>query len=704
VETVVTTADVDPDLLSINTIRGLCIDAVEKANSGHPGTPLDIAPVAYTLWQRFLRFDPSDPIWPNRDRFVLSEGHASALLWSLLHLAKVMAVDPAYEILGQPAVTLADLETFRQLNSKCPGHPEYRWTSGVETTTGPLGQGVATSVGMAIGSKWLAARYNRPDFELFDFDVYALAGDGCMMEGISSEAASLAAHLGLSNLCWIYDSNRVTIEGHTDITFTEDVAARFVAYGWNLTTVADANDLDAVARAFHVFKAESERPTLVLVHSHIGYGSPVEDSPKAHGEPLGAEGVRSTKQFLGMPPDAEFFVPDTVYEHFERGIGAAGLTARRAWELMFTEYRRAYPELADEIERMQRRELPMDWESALPTFPPDSKGLASRDSSGQVLNDLAGAVPWVLGGSADLSPSTKTNLTFDGAGDFQADGRSGRNLHFGIREHASAAICNGLALTKLRPYWSGFLIFSDYAKGAIRLSALMEIPVVHVFTHDSIGVGEDGPTHQPVEQLASLRAIPGMLVFRPSDANEVVETWRFVAALHREPAVIVLSRQALPTFDRSVVAPAAGVEKGAYVLIDAADGTPDVILMGTGSEVQLVMAAREELLGEGIDARVVSMPCWELFDRQPREYREQVLPPSVRARVAVEQASTLGWDRYVGDGGAVIGMHTFGASAPLKELLTKFGFTPDRVADVARRCVTAARESVTKESVTKESL
>ena len=514
-----------------------------------------------------------------------------------------------------------------------------------------------------------------------------------MMEGISSEAASLAAHLGLSNLCWIYDSNRVTIEGHTDITFTEDVAARFVAYGWNLTTVADANDIDAVARAFHDFEAEHERPTLILVHSHIGYGSPVEDSPKAHGEPLGPDGVKATKKFFGMPPDAEFFVPDGVYEHFEQGIGARGLQARRAWESRFAEYRAAFPELADEIERIQRRDLPDGWEEALPTFSPDPKGLASRDSSGQVLNDLARAIPWLLGGSADLSPSTKTNLIFEGAGDYQADSTAGRNLHFGIREHASAAISNGLALTKLRSYWSGFLIFSDYAKGAIRLSALMEIPAVHIFTHDSIGVGEDGPTHQPVEQLASLRAVPGLLVFRPADANEVVETWRFVAPLHREPAVIVLSRQALPTLDRSNAAPAAGVAKGAYVLIDAVGGNPDAILMATGSEIQLAVAARDELLSEGIDARVVSMPCWELFDRQPRDYRDQVLPPSVKARVAIEQASTLGWDRYVGDGGAVIGMHTFGASAPLKQLLTKFGFTPDKVAEVARHCVAAQKES-----------
>ncbi|MBP2055169.1 transketolase [Streptomyces griseochromogenes] len=668
------------------------MDAIQAADSGHPGTPMGIAPVAYTLWQHFLRFDPTDPIWPNRDRFVLSEGHASALLWSLLHLAGVQSVDPDYEVLGRPAVTLDDLRTFRQLGSHCPGHPEYRWTSGVETTTGPLGQGVATSVGMAIAGQWLAARYNRDDFTVFDFDVYAMAGDGCMMEGIASEAASLAAHQRLSNLCWIYDSNRVTIEGHTDIAFTEDVAARFIGYGWNVTTVADANDLDAVARALHTFKSEHERPTLIVVHSHIGYGSPVEDTPKAHGAPFGVEGVKSTKRFLGMPEDKDFFVPDGVYEHFAAGVGARGREARTSWEARIEAYRTTHPDLADELERIQRRDLPEGWESALPTFPADPKGIASRDSSGQVLNALAQAVPWVLGGSADLSPSTKTNLTFSGAGDFQADDRSGRNLHFGIREHAATAITNGMALTKLRPYWSGFLIFSDYARGAIRLSALMEIPVVHIFTHDSIGVGEDGPTHQPVEQLASLRAMPGLLVFRPADANEVVETWRVVAALRHEPAVLVLSRQALPTLDRSEMGAASGVARGAYVLVDAADGKPDVILLATGSEVQLALVARAELAAEGLAARVVSMPCWELFDRQPKEYRDSVIPPGVRARVAIEQAATLGWDRYVGDGGAVVGMHTFGASAPLKKLLTKFGFTPEKVTQVARECVAAGRE------------
>jgi transketolase len=671
------------DDLCVTTIRTLCIDAIQTANSGHPGTPVGMAPVAYTLWQQFLRFDPSDPIWPNRDRFVLSAGHASALLWSLLFLTGVRAVDPEYEILGEPAVSLDDLKRFRQLGSKCPGHPEYRWTSGVETTTGPLGQGVATSVGMAIASQWLGARYNRDGFTLFDFDVYAQAGDGCMMEGISSEAASYAAHQRLSNLCWIYDSNRVTIEGHTDLTFTEDVADRFTAYGWNVTTVADANDRDEVAQAFHAFKAEHERPTLVVVHSHIGYGTPVEDTPKAHGEPLGPEGVKEAKRFYGWPEDADFLVPDGVVEHFSEGIGARGREAREAWEALFAEYRAEFPGLADEIERMQRRALPDGWDAGIPSFAADAKGIASRDSSGQVLNAVAQSVPWLVGGAADLAPSTKTRLAFDGAGDFSPGDRSGRNFHFGVREFASAAISNGLALSKLRPFWSGFLIFSDYARGAIRLSALMEIPVIHVFTHDSIGVGEDGPTHQPVEQLASLRAMPGLLVFRPADANEVAETWRYVAQLRHEPAVLVLSRQALPTVDRTVAGSASGVARGAYVLVDSEEA-PDVILIATGSEVSLALEARDELAADGIGVRVVSMPCSELFDRQPQAYRDEVLPPSIRERVAIEQASALGWARYVGDAGAIVAMNTFGASAPLKELVQKFGFTPEAVSTVAR--------------------
>ena len=686
-----TNTKVDLDAKCIDTIRMLCIDAIEAANSGHPGTPIGIAPLTYLLWQQVLRFDPADPIWPNRDRYVLSSGHASALLWSLLHLTGVRAVDPDYEVLGTPAVSLDDLKHFRQLDSKAPGHPEYRWTSGVEATTGPLGTGAATSVGMAVASQWLAARYNREGLTIFDFDVYAQAGDGCMMEGISSEAASFAAHQRLSNLCWIYDSNRVTIEGHTDIAFTEDVAARFAAYGWNVTTVADANDLTQVSKALHDFHAENERPTLVVVHSHIGYGTDVEDTPKAHGEPLGPEGVKAAKRFFGWPEDAEFLVPDGVYAHFAEGIGARGRAAREAWQELFNAYRAEHPELADEVDRMQRRELPEGWDADIPVFPADEKGLASRDSSGQVLNAVAARVPWLLGGAADLAPSTKTQLAFEGAGDFQQDDRGGRNFHFGVREHASAAIANGLALSKLRPFWSGFLIFSDFARGAIRLSALMEIPVLHIFTHDSIGVGEDGPTHQPVEQLVSLRAIPGLLVFRPADANEVAETWRYVMQLQREPAVLVLSRQALPTVDRSAMAPASELAKGAYVLVDADDGLPDVVLIATGSEVGLALSAREELAREGIAARVVSMPCSELFDRQSTEYREAVIPPSVKARVAIEQASTLGWHRYVGDGGAIVGMHTFGASAPLKMLVEKFGFTPDAVARVARERVAAAR-------------
>ena len=673
------------DDLCVATIRTLCIDAIQAANSGHPGTPVGIAPVTYTLWQRFLRFDPSDPIWPNRDRFVLSAGHASALLWALLHLTGVRAVDPDYEILGEPAVPLTDLKRFRQLGSKCPGHPEYRWTSGVETTSGPLGQGVATSVGMAMASQWLGARYNREGYTLFDYDVYAQAGDGCLMEGVASEAASYAAHQRLSNLCWIYDSNRVTIEGHTDLTFTEDVAARFAAYGWNVETVPDANDLEAVERAFHAFRAEHERPTLVVVHSHIGYGTPVEDTPKAHGEPLGPDGVRATKRFLGWPEGADFLVPEGVVTHFADGIGARGREAREAWGELFTEYRAAHPDLGDEIERMQRRALPDGWDETIPTFPADPTGLASRDSGGQVLNAVAERVPWLVGGAADLAPSTKTRLTFAGAGDFAPGDRAGRNLHFGVREFASAAIANGLALSKVRPFWSGFLIFSDYARGAIRLSALMEIPVIHIFTHDSIGVGEDGPTHQPVEQLASLRAMPGLLVFRPADANEVAETWRVVLQLRHEPAVLVLSRQALPTVDRSRFG-APDVARGGYVLADT-EATPDVILLATGSEVTLALAAREELAADGIAARVVSLPCCELFDRQPAEYRDAVLPPSVKARVAIEQASALGWARYVGDGGAIVAMNTFGASAPLKQLVEKFGFTPDAVADVAREVV-----------------
>jgi transketolase len=678
------TAD-ELDLLCINTIRTLSIDAVQAANSGHPGTPMALAPLAYTLWNRVLRFDPHDPIWPNRDRFVLSNGHASMLLWSVLFLTRTQAVNAEYENVGAPAVTLDDIRRFRQFGSKAPGHPEYHWVSGVETTTGPLGQGIATSVGMAIGQRWLANRYNQPDFAIFDYDIFAICGDGCLMEGVGSEAASLAGHLELDNLCWIYDNNHITIEGSTRIAFTEDVAVRFEGYGWNVLRVGDANDLERIENALTIFRHTQGRPTLIILDSHIGYGSPNrQDTAAAHGEPLGAEEVRLTKREYGWPEDAQFLVPDGVPEHFAEGIGARGAAAHAAWNALFAAYRTLHPQLADEIGQMQRRDLPAQWDRNLPVFAADPKGIAGRDASGQVLNVLAQNVPWFLGGSADLGPSTKTTLKFDGAGDQQADTPGGRNLHFGIREHAMAAICNGLSLTKLRPFGATFFIFSDYARPAIRLSALMELPTIFVFTHDAMGDGEDGPTHQPIEQLASLRAIPGMTVLRPGDANEVVEAYRCVMQLRHRPAILVLSRQPLPTLDRTRYAPAAGVARGAYVLADAPDGRPDVILIATGSEVALAIDAHEQLLRDGVRSRVVSMPSWDIFEQQSQDYRDSVLPPEVTARVAVEQASTFGWERYVGTQGCVIGMRTFGASAPLKALQQHFGFEPGHVVAVAK--------------------
>ena len=673
------------DQLCINTIRTLSIDAVQEAKSGHPGTPMALAPLVYTIWNRMMRFDPKDPIWPNRDRFVLSNGHASMLLWSVLHLTKVQAVDGEYENLGQPSVTLDDVRRFRQIDSRAPGHPEYHWVSGVETTTGPLGQGVATSVGMAIAQKWLANRYNRPGFEIFDYNIYAVCGDGCLMEGISSEAASLAGHLGLDNLCWIYDNNNITIEGSTRITFTEDVATRFLAYGWNVLRVGDANDLERIEHALRVFKKTPGRPTLIVLDSHIGYGSPnKQDTAAAHGEPLGDDEIRLCKRAYGWPEDAKFLVPDGVYEHLSAGVGVRGAKARSEWKELFGAYRAKYPELAAEIDSMQRRELPAGWDRNLPSFPADAKGIAGREASGKVLNVLAQNIPWFLGGSADLGPSNKTTLTFAGAGDFQADTPGGKNLHFGIREHAMAAIVNGLSLSKMRPFGATFFIFSDYARPAIRLSALMELPTIFVFTHEAMGDGEDGPTHQPVEHLASLRAIPGLTTLRPADANEVVEAYRYIMQLRHKPAVLALSRQPLPTLDRGKYASASGVAKGAYVLADAPGGDPEVILIASGSEVSLAVDAHEKLVAEGIRSRVVSMPSWDIFDDQPQAYRDSVLPPKVTARVSVEQASTFGWERYVGNSGRMIGMKTFGASAPLKELQRKFGFEPGRVAAVAK--------------------
>ena len=682
------TTGTELDQLCINTIRTLAMDAVQAANSGHPGTPMALAPVAYCLWQRFLRFDPEHPIWPNRDRFVLSVGHASTLLYSLLHLAGVKAVNPKYEVLGDLSVPLDELKRFRQLDSKCPGHPEYRWTSGVETTTGPLGQGLATSAGMAIAAQWAASYFNRPGFEVFNYNVYALCGDGCMMEGISGEAASLAGHLKLSHLCWIYDNNKITIEGNTDLAFSEDVATRFLGYGWNVLRVGDANDPNMLARAFTTFQETHDRPTLIIVDSHIAYGAPTkQDTSAAHGEPLGEEEIRLTKRRYGWPEDARFLVPDGVREHFQAGIGQRGASLRDAWNALFHKYQLEYPELADHGYRMLRRELPEGWDRDLPTFPASAKGMATREASGQVLNVLARNIPWIVGGSADLAPSCKTRLTFENAGDMSPEDPAGRNIHFGIREHAMAAIVNGLSLCKLRPYGSGFLIFSDYARPALRLSALMEIPVIHIFTHDSIGVGEDGPTHQPIEHLAALRAIPGLITFRPADANEVVEAWRVIMQFRHDPVVLVLSRQSLPVIDRTKYAPAEGVARGAYILADADNGRPDVLLLATGSEVATCLDARETLKADGIQARVVSMPSWEVFEyycRSHPEYREEVLPSQVTVRVSVEQASTFGWDRYVGSSGRIIGMKTFGASAPLKELQKKFGFEPDCVVAAAK--------------------
>jgi len=670
----------DIDTLCINTIRTLSIDAIQKANSGHPGTPMAMAPVAYTLWQRFLRFDPTDPIWPNRDRFVLSAGHASMLLYSLLHLARVEAVDPEYEVLGEPAVSMDDIKSFRQLDSHCPGHPEYHLTSGVETTTGPLGQGIATSVGMAVAGKWLQARYGS---QVYDFDTYAIAGDGCLMEGVSNEAASFAGHQRLDNLCWIYDNNHITIDGHTELAYEDDVAARFMGYRWNVTRVGDANDLELLTRAFQEFKEERDRPTLIIVDSHIGYGSPhKQDTAEAHGEPLGEEEVRETKRAYGWPEDAQFLVPDGVYEHFARGVGERGRRLRTEWDQRLAD---GDPQVATEIDQMQRRALPEGWDADIPSFEPDEKGLATRKASHQALNAIAARVPWLMSGSADLTGSAGSGLDFDGEGSaaFQPEDRRGRDLHYGIREHGSAAISNGLALSKLRPVWSTYLTFSDYARPAIRLSSLMELPVIHWFSHDSIGLGEDGPTHQPVEQLASLRAVPGLNVIRPCDANEVSEAWRVMMQQRHQPTALILTRQDVPILDRSVYASAEGLARGGYVLADA-DGEPEVILIATGSEVALAIGAYEELRSDGVQARVVSLPSWYLFDLQEDDYRESVLPPAVQARVAVEQGSTLGWDRYVGPQGQIVGMHTFGASAPLKEVQRKFGFTPERVAEAAK--------------------
>ena len=676
------------DTLSINTIRTLAIDAVQQANSGHPGAPMGLAPVTYCLWQEFLRYDPEDPKWPNRDRFVLSNGHASMLLYAMLHLTGVREVGENGEVLKELAVPMSEIKRFRQLGSRTPGHPESHITTGVETTTGPLGQGVGNSLGMAIASKWLAANFNRPGFEVFNYNIYAMCSDGDLMEGIGGEAASLAGHLKLSNLCWIYDHNNITLDGPANWSFSEDVATRFVGYGWNVTRVADANDLDMLARAFETFQKTTDRPTLIIVDSHIGYGSPhKQDTNAAHGEPLGEEEVRLVKKFYGWPEDAKFLVPEGVREHFRDGVGKRGREARTQWAQMFAEYSQKYPELADRLHRMQRRELPDGWDKNLPTFPADAKGVATRDSSGKVLNVLAQNIPWLIGGSADLATSNKTTLKFEGAGDFQPGSYAGRNLHFGVREHVMGASVNGLTVSGIRAFGATFFNFSDYMRPSIRLAALMEAPSIFIYTHDSIGLGEDGPTHQPIEQLASLRAMPNLIVLRPGDANEVTEAWKIIAKLTHQPVALVLTRQAIPTFDRTKYGAASGTAKGAYVLADAPGGKPEVILMATGSEVSLCIEAYEKLKAEGVQARVVSVPSWEIFEQQDAAYKESVFPSSVTARVSVEMASTFGWERYVGLKGRKIGMHRFGASAPLKDLLKFFGFTVEAVVAEARKAI-----------------
>lgn len=673
------------DQLCINTIRTLSIDAVQQANSGHPGAPMGLAPVAYCLWQYFLNYDPASPYWPNRDRFVLSNGHASMLLYSLLHLAGVKSVNDKGEVQNEASITLDQIKRFRQLGSRTPGHPESELTAGVETTTGPLGQGVGNSVGMAIAGKFLATHFNRPGFELFNFHVYAMCGDGDIMEGVGAEAASLAGHLQLGNLCWIYDHNHVTLDGPASWSFSEDVMTRFVGYGWHVTRVADANDLWALSRAYKEALAHDDKPTLIVVDSHIGYGSPhKQDSYEAHGEPLGEAEVKLTKKNYGWPEDAKFLVPDGVYAHFQEGIGARGQQERGKWDSLFAEYKKRYPDFADQLHRIQTRQLPDGWDKDLPVFAADPKGMATRESSGKVLNKLAQNIPWLIGGSADLAKSNKTNLTFEGAEDFFPVKFEGRNIHYGIREHSMGAATNGITLSGLRGFSATFFNFSDYMRPSMRLAALMEIPVLFIFTHDSIGLGEDGPTHQPIEQLASFRAMPNMLVFRPGDANEVTEVYKIALQYLHGPSTLVFSRQAMPTLDRTKFAPAAGVAKGAYVLADADGGKPDVILMATGSELQWAVAAYEKLKAEGIQVRVVSMPCWELFDQQDHAYKESVLPSSVTARVSIEMAATLGWERYLGSKGKAIGMHSFGASAPLKDLLKKFGFDADHVVEAAK--------------------
>ncbi len=681
-----TSATLSIEQLSINTIRTLAMDAVQKANSGHPGTPMALAPVVYELWTNYLRYDPDAPNWPGRDRFVLSCGHASMLLYATLHLANVKQFDKQGKPTGELAVPLDHIERFRQWDSRCPGHPEHGFTSGVETTTGPLGQGLGNSVGMAISQRWLAAHFNQPGFSLWDYNIYAVCSDGDMMEGISHEAASLAGHLRLSNLCWIYDHNEITIEGKTSLAYSDDVGQRFKGYGWHIEYVHDANNLEELSVAYERFRKVDDRPTLIVVRSHIAWGAPhLQDSQKAHGEPLGEEEIRLTKEHYGWSPDAHFLVPSEVPQHFAETVGQRGRDLHAVWKMKLAEYEKKHPELAQRWNMMVRQELPAGWDRELPTFPADAKGIASRNSSSKALNAVAKAVPWLIGGSADLAPSTKTLISDEKS--FEAGHYGGRNFHFGIREHAMAAALNGMALSYVRPYGSTFLVFSDYCRGSIRLSAIAELPAIYIYTHDSIGVGEDGPTHEPIEQLAALRSIPHMYVIRPGDANEVSEAWRFIMALKDRPVSLILSRQDLPTLDRTVYEPAAGANRGGYVLADSKKGKPELILMGTGSELSLCVSAYEKLTAEGIRARVVSLPCFELFAAQPQSYRDQVLPPEVTARVGVEAGVRQGWEPWIGGRGRFVGMNRFGASAPAKVVMEKFGFTTEHVLAEAKQAL-----------------
>ncbi len=672
--------------LAIDTIRTLTMDAVQKANSGHPGTPMALAPVGYTLWRDHLRYDPDTPDWPNRDRFVLSVGHASMLLYGLIHLAGIKEIDAGGKKTGHPALSLDDLKAFRQLDSKTPGHPEYRMTTGVETTTGPLGQGCGNSVGMAVAERALAEHFNKPGFPLFDHDVYVFAGDGDMMEGVSQEAASVAGHLALSNLCWVYDSNQITIEGGTDLAFTEDVGKRFESYGWNVIHLNDANDTAAFSSAIDTFKATTDKPTFIVLHSIIGYGSSIQGTQKAHSDAMGEDVIRATKKAYGWPEDAQFLVPDGAAASLGDPMRERGGKLRADWEAMLADYAKQFPDLAKELDGLRQGKAVAGWDADIPTFPADPKGVASREAGGKVLNAIAPHVPLLIGGAADLAPSTKTLLTFPGAGAFEPGSYAGRNMHFGVREHAMGSIANGMALSYLRSYTGTFLVFSDYMRPPIRLAAIMELPTIFVFTHDSIGVGEDGPTHQPIEHLASLRAIPGLDTIRPGDANEAAEAWKMAVSHTHEPTALIFSRQAIPTLDRTKYASAEGLQRGGYVLGDC-EGEPQIILIGTGSEVPMVVAAHETLTAEGVRSRVVSLPSWFLFEKQDEAYRDFVLPPGVMTRLAVEQGGPIGWDRYVGPKGATITMSTFGASAPLAKLQEKYGFTVDNICKTARALI-----------------